>query len=280
MNTMLKPEFGRIFLPAVLFCLLLLSPVQAYDAAGAGRNIAARHRDSVITLQLVNTTRMIMEGVEFHRSEEKNEITATVIDPSGLAVFSLSSSDPAGLVQRLLSGGDEDMKIESVLTEITLRFSDGREIPGEVVIRDRDLDMAFARPAENLAEPVPALDLSQYAEADILEPVVLLSRMGRGGGWVPSIMLDRIKSVLSRPRTFYLPDQNTNAYGCPAFNMEGKVIGIVLLRITPGFSGDEGLGLGMMSGALGGDTGIFPVILPVRDILEVVEQIPARDSGN
>ena len=62
---------------------------------------------------------------------------------------------------------------------------DGRELAAKIVLRDEDLDLAFsARPTGRQAahrrsawpRPPPAL----------LDEVVVLSRLGRVGGWTPS----------------------------------------------------------------------------------------------
>ncbi len=283
MNIFVKPvhlkEGCLLFVLTLTFCALPATRSPALDMAAAGRKIFAEHRDSVITLELSSTTRMTMYGSQLHSYEGKSEITATVIDPSGLAVFSLSASNPEEFIGRLLSGGDEDIQMESTLTEITMRFADGRETPGNMVIRDKDLDIGFVRPVTEQAEHVSFLDLSANKPVEILEPVVFLKRLGRESGWAPSVIFDRVTSVLTRPGTFYLPGEHVNAYGCPAFNIDGDVVGVMVLRITPGFSPGEGTGFGSMFGGMS-DLGIYSVILPAAEILEAAGQIPGAAAEN
>ncbi len=273
-----KKSYGFLMLLAISFFLLSTSGL-ADDKAAAGRKIIAEKHDSVITLQMVIRTRMGMGGREMHMSEERYEITATLIDPSGLAVFSLSASNPGEFLSKFLgSGSPDEPQMESEITEIKMRLVDGTEMPASIVMRDKDLDLAFVRPAEQPSEPLPALDLSENAEARILDPVIFLGRMGREGGWVPSAVLARIRSIIERPRTFYLPeDEDMSAYGSPVLNLEGKVIGILLLRTSPTFTGFDEIGFGAMFGGPS-SLGIFPVILPAADILEVAGQIPVDDD--
>jgi len=262
----------------VVCCLLFLSAIAgAEDGVPAGRKIISDFQNSVVTLEVVISNRMGMAGQE-STSEGKTEITATVIDPSGLAVFSLSASNPADIFGRLMKsarGENSDFKMESEVTKITMRLADGKEIPGTIVMRDMDLDMAFVRPEKPLAEPLKAIDLSQNAKAEILEPVIFLSRMGKDSGWVVSAIMNNVRAVMTRPRTFYIPDENIGSFGCPVFNMKGKIVGILLLRMPSVFAGAESMGLGSMFGGGMSDMGIFPVILPAEDILGVVKQIPA-----
>ncbi len=277
MRIFLKVRSVVLLLP-VVSCLFFFSAIAgAEDGASAGRKIISECQNSVITLEIVISNRMGMGGQE-STSEGKTEITATVIDPSGLAVFSLSASNPADIFGRLMKsarGEDSDFKMESEVTKITMRFADGKEIPGTIVMSDMDLDMAFVRPEKPLAEPLKAIDLSQNAKAEILESVIFVSRRGRDSGWVISAIADNVRAVMAKPRTFYIPDENISALGCPVFNMKGKIVGILLLRLPSVFAGAESMGFGSMFGGGLSEMGIFPVILPAEDILGVVKQIPA-----
>ncbi|MBN1445163.1 MAG: trypsin-like peptidase domain-containing protein [Candidatus Omnitrophica bacterium] len=267
-----------VFLLPVVFCLFFFSASEAAeDGVSAGRKIISESQNCVITLEIVISSRMGMAGQE-STSEGKTEITATIIDPSGLAVFSLSASNPADIFGRLMKsarGEDSDFKMESEITKITMRLADGKEIPGTIVMRDTDLDMAFVRPEKPLAEPLKAIDLSLNAKAEILEPVIFLSRMGRDGGWVVFAVMDYVRAVMARPRTFYVPDENITALGCPVFNVKGKIVGILLLRMPPVSAGAGNMGFGSLFGGGLSEMGIFPVILPAEDIIGVAKQIPA-----
>src|SRR5436305_1715037 len=144
----------KFFLRALLFALgwlLAAFTSEAQDLAVKGREILKKHQTSVVTVQLVVKSKIGFGGAGGDARESKQEVTGTVIDPSGLTVVSLSSTDPTGVMQILMGsfGGDgEDspkVKMESELSDVKLLCQDGAELPAEIVLRDKDLDLAFVR---------------------------------------------------------------------------------------------------------------------------------------
>jgi len=226
-------------------------------------------------VRLVVETTTSFGGTEANVDEEKAEATGTMIDPSGLTVVSLSETDPSALMQHFMSAyGSDEMrfKVDSKITDIKLRFADGKEVPAKVVLRDKDLDLAFVRPEEELPEPAPAVDLAQSAVPQLADQLVTLSRLGDVGDWAISVGLDRITAIVEKPRTMYVPSGAgfMGGLGAPAFGLDGKLLGIMVLRSTPSRQG-----FGMFSGM--DDLGMLPVILPAADVLEVAKQATALE---
>jgi hypothetical protein len=248
----------------------------AAEEAATGRAILERWQEAVVTARLAVEMRWVVEGREFRKSESRAEIPATVIDPSGLSVCSLSSTDPGGIFTQMMERmGDPGMKlkIESKITDVKLRLAGGQELPAQIVLRDKDLDLAFLRPTTAPAKPLLALDLAAETRPLVLDPILVLSRLGREGSWASSASLGRVIAIIERPRRLYVPEAADVAgqWGTPAFTLDGKVVGMVLLRTTPS-SGDS-----LMVGALGGmgGLGMQPVILPAADVREAAKQAPA-----
>src|ERR1700722_12080429 len=91
-------------------CMLILSlalavgggltaiPAQADDAAKSGREILAKCQQAVVTVKLAIKQSVSMGGRD-QKSESKTETTGTVIDPSGLTVVSLATTDPSSTVK-------------------------------------------------------------------------------------------------------------------------------------------------------------------------------------
>jgi hypothetical protein len=219
--------------------------------------------DAAVAVRVVAKTRYVVDGEEHDEGESAKEVGATVIDPSGLAVCSLSEVDPSQYVEQMIAA--EDYKYEREVTDLRILLADGREIPAMVALRDVDLDLVFVRPSEELPEPVPAINLEEDAKPEILDEVVMVSRMGQIGNRRAVILLDRVGAVLEKPRTLYLLGVNAYAWGlgCPVLTTEGKVVGITLMRVMPGAEAGEGLGRGQQLG----------VVRPAEDILEVAKQL-------
>ena len=249
-----------------------LTPARADSLADQGREIYKNHRSAVVTVQVVIKNKLSMMGMGGRSSESKQDVTGTVIDPSGLTVLSLSATDPGSMLQNLMSGlSDEDSKIkmESELSDIKILMEDGTEVPAEVVLRDKDLDLAFVRPKTKPATPMAALDFRQSATAELLDQVITLNRLGEAAGRAYSVSVERIGAIVRKPRLFYIPDSTATAtsLGSPAFLPDGKVLGLVVMRAVKGDGGG-----GLFGGLQGGN--MTAIIVPAEKIQKGAEQAP------
>ncbi len=198
-----------------LCCLISLSlslaaPCRADDLAEKGRAIFKKNQHSVVTVEIVLKSKFSMPGMGGQANESRQDVTGTVLDAAGLTVLSLSATDPGQLMQNMMAGAsDEDakFKMETELADAKILLDDGAEVPAEVVLRDKDLDLAFIRPKSKLAAPIAALDLTKSGKADILEQVIALNRLGRAAGRAYSASVERISAIIQRPRLFYVPAQ-------------------------------------------------------------------------
>jgi len=267
-----KPAFFSIF---ILACMSFwITPSWGDEEAMAARNIISKWSDAVITVQITIEQRTVISGRQMNKTESKIEVGATIIDRSGLAVMSLSSTDPTGIFSDMFQGGEEDsfnFEWKSEIKNIKMFLGNGNEVPAKIVLRDKDLDLAFIYPTEKLPGPVLALDLSESTKPEILDQIVTLERLGKAAGRIPSVSLSRIQAITKKPRTVYVPDimPMSGVTGSPAFSMDGKVIGIHLLGIIR--SKNAQLGMGNMMGGMKG-MGIVPGILPAQAIMEVAKQ--------
>ncbi len=251
--------------------LLIGACAAADDAAEKGREIVERWQSTIVTVRLVTEHRTVIQGRQMPKRESKGEVTGTIIDPSGLVVVSYFSTDPSSLYSAMAGDDSGDFKTESETTDVKIRLPDGQELPAKIVLRDKDLDLAFVRPVEKPAKPLPAIDLSAKATPKLLDQIVVLNRLGRVASWATAVYLDRIHAIAEKPRTFYVPGGMgalESELGCPAFTLDGKVVGILVLRLLP----SRDAGMGSMFGM--SDAGMLPVILPSDDILEIVKQVP------
>ena len=134
-------------MPLGLAALMLLvgAPLSADETGASARAIADKHGAAVVPVQVVVKMRVAYEGEEVDEDESSNELTATIIDPSGLAVCALSEVDPTHMIE-LWQEEDPDYKIDAQVTDLKFILPEGKEIPAKVILRDRDLDLAFIRP--------------------------------------------------------------------------------------------------------------------------------------
>ena len=137
------------------------------------------------------------------------------------------------------------------------------EVAAEVDVRDRDLDLAFVSPKTPLSAPAAFVDLAAGTEAQILDQVVLVWRLGKQNSWATVAQKRDIAGVLTRPRKMYLMEAGSmgseEQLGCLALGADGKALGMQLLRKVPGAGKDR--------------PQVLLVILPAKEIAAIAKQV-------
>ncbi len=244
------------------------------ELAEKGREIFKQNQRAIVTVQLVLKSKFSMRGMGGQSNESKRDVTGTVVDPSGLTILSLSGIEPGDMMQNFFGdAGDDDpkFKMETELGDVKILLEDGAELPAEVVLRDKDLDLAFIRPKTKPATPMPSLDLANAGQAQVLDQVITLNRLGQAANRTFSASVERISAVVRTPRLFYIPDSTmtTTGLGCPAFTLDGKVLGIFVMRAV------KTKGSGGMFGMFNFQAdNLTSRILPADQILKAARQAP------
>ena len=201
----------------------------------------AKYQDAVVTVKLVVKSRTLADGKEVNKSERPVEITGTVLTPTGLTVISESSIDEMSLSAGefvALSPSGEAVDAGSVKTEretsrVKLLFTNGREIPGKFVLRDKDLDLAFILPGEKCAD-MAHIALEKGPVPGVLDDLIVLSRLSKSLNHAPAVSLHPVSAVLKKPRTYLVPDMyDPLKFGCPVFSASGQPVGITVSRRSP-----------------------------------------------
>jgi len=258
---------------AATLALCLATPGNADELGDKGREIFKKNQRAIVTVQVVMKTKVSMPGQGSESRETKQDITGTVLDGSGLTVLALSACDPSAMYESMMAGmASEDMqlKMETELTDVKVLLDDGTELPSEVVLRDKDLDLAFIRPKSKPASPMTAIDLSKASQAQVLDQVVTLNRLGNAAGRAYSASVERISAVVQKPRTFYIPDSTmtSTSLGSPAFTLDGNILGVFVMRTIKSKGG-----MGMFNFQ---PDGLTSIILPAADVLKAAKQAPEK----
>jgi hypothetical protein len=132
------------------------------------------------------------------------------------------------------------------------------------------LDLAYLRPSDKPAKPLASIDLTKDAKVQILDEVIVVNRLSQAANRAPAVSIGRIEGVIEKPRTFYLLGESMWGYslGAPVFAVDGKLVGIVLLRSAK-TQGDQDSGF-IFSNL--NQWGMMPVILPASDIVDGAKQ--------
>ena len=251
----------RFAVACLLACLVFTS--RADELAEKGREIFKKNQRAVVTVQEV--LKMSSAGGS-RANESKQDLTGTVLDGSGLTVLALSACDPSEMYQRMMGEDYSRGRVETEITDMKILLDDGTEVPAEIVLRDKDLDLAFIRPKTKPATPMAAVDLNKSAPAQLLDQVITLNRLNSAAGRAYSASVERISAVIQKPRTFYIPDSTMTAttLGSPAFALDGNLVGVMVMRAVSAKGG---------SGRSYRDN-LTSIILPAPDIAKAAAQAP------
>lgn len=271
--------------PLTLAALAAASTVATADEyQDTGRKLTASHQDSVVWISVISKTSMSVDGdapaqikaaLSGQEKEEKSEATGTVLDSSGLIVTSLGALDKSSVVNgKTVSTpmGDIKLKASSEIKEVKVITADGSEIPGDLVLKDADLGLAFIKVRKDSEEAkgveFKPIDLADSAPGKILDQCVGLGRMDESMNREPSVFSTEISGITTKPRTFY--QVSTESLGCPVFLANGKLLGVTVIRSPKGeISGDN--------------LKLSPVVLPAADVAKVAAQAkdakPAKPEG-
>ena len=125
--------------------------------------------------------------------------------------------------------------------------------------------MALIRPTQAVESPLPYIDLKNSAKLDLLDRVLMIGRMGKLANRASVAYLERIQAVVEKPRKFYIIRASSmgNVIGSPVFATDGKVLGVLLLRLVPGMLESES-----------NEEPLIPVVVPAEDILSMLSHLP------
>jgi len=127
---------------------------------------------------------------------------------------------------------------KSEFTDVEISYGDSTLLHGKVVRQDPEADIAFIMPdgaeAKAINKTFSWVDLAQFAAtAQEGEKVVALSRSSAVYGYMPTMVMGRVTGVYKGDRTFFVTSAGT-AQGIPVFTLEGKPVGLTVVRIIDG----------------------------------------------
>jgi len=263
----------KSLIAATLFSILTPYACFSDVITTKGQEIIEKNSNAVITLQLVIKQKVSFGGSPSQDNESKVDATGTVINADGLTLVSLSQIDPTVMLESMMAGNPQlaQLNMETEIQDAKLVLEDGTEIEAEIVLRDKDLDMAFARPKSKPEEPFDFINLESSADAVYLEEIISLNRLGKVAKRVHAASVERISAIVEKPRKFYVPGnaQTQTGLGSPAFSLDGNLIGVFLLKTAQG----SGNSLGSMMGG-GMANNLMSIILPTIDIADAASQVP------
>jgi hypothetical protein len=255
----IKPLF---FVVAFLGMLAASQTTARADAQGdMMRALSVKYGASVVTLQLV-----LKSSAGGESDQSQLEADGIVIDPSGLVVTTNTAIDPASMYTGVM-GEEYAGRISSTVVSARIRLASGEEIPARVVLRDKDRNVAFMRPLRRPSKPLPWVNFRGSNAARMGDAVYILGRLGKSGSRSSEATVQRIVSVIEKPRRLYVLENNAYSYlGNVVFNESGQPLGLMSMRVVRGgrsFSASESF---------------LAIVIPANDVWEVALQAPQANA--
>ncbi|MEM7602185.1 MAG: hypothetical protein AAF357_12310, partial [Verrucomicrobiota bacterium] len=206
------------------------------------KDLMERYKGALVVITAKGTLEATTSGDPLPAREQQRRTLGVTIGDDGLVVVSNSAIDASlGLEGQQAKMEDEVVTIQTaktVFSEVEISYGDSTLLSGKVVRQDLEADVAFIMPdkaeAESLSKTFEKVDLAQFAAtADAADRVVGLSRSSAVYGYMPTIVMGRITGVFRGDRTYFVTDAGT-AQGIPVFTIDGKPLGLTVVRIVDG----------------------------------------------
>ncbi len=235
----------RLLLPA-LFALSALAPplasAQDETVEEKARKLMERYKAALVVVTAKGSLKAKAGTETLPEREQQRRTLGVTIGDDGLVVVSNSAIDASvGLAGQQAQLDDKVVTIGAASTEfsdVEISYGDTTLLHGRVVRQDVEADVAFILPdpaeVKALGKTFEKVDLSQFAAtADAADQVVGLSRSSAVYGYMPTLLIGRITGVFKGDRTFFVTDAGS-AQGVPVFTLDGKPVGMTVVRIIEG----------------------------------------------
>ncbi len=231
-----------ILAAAIALLCPVVSLAQEETVEAKARKLMENYKGALVVITAKGQLKAKTSGDPLPDREQQRRTLGVTIGDDGLVVVSNSAIDAAvGLSGQQAQMNDKVVTIQSASTEFTdveISYGDTTLLHGKVVRQDVEADVAFILPdpaeSKALNKTFDKVDLSQFAAtAEAADMVVGLSRSSAVYGYMPTLVMGRITGVFKGERTFFVTDAGT-AQGVPVFTLDGKPVGLTVVRIIEG----------------------------------------------
>ena len=251
------------------------APAPAADTQGAA-DVLARYAPAIVRVEAVLETRLNLGG-QGEAEDSRLDVLGAVVSPGGLVMIWNSHISSARMTEMMESAGrGEGMGIQVVPRSFTVMLPEG-EVPALLAATDSALDLAFLQLERPPAQPLPFVDFAKSARPAVGDPLLAVSRLGRGFDHAARLQTAHVAGLLKKPREAFIIDGDLTAFGLPVFDRDGAPVGALTTVVTRGSEGDSAAGsptVGQMIGGAFGATGEGPLgvfVLPGERVASLVK---------
>jgi len=237
-------------------------------------SVLAQYQDAVLIVKYVLKMSSSFGAQMGMPEEHKGETVGTVIDPSGLLVISNSELKGPGKIFDMMSvpGMEEKFNMDIVPLDFKVVMPSGIEISAKLVAQDSDLDLAFLRLESKEKLVLKVVPLTKGSIPGTGEILITIGRLSENLNREPMAYNTQVVSVIKKPRIMFLVAGLGNL-GCPVFNLDGKSVGIILMRPSA-VKRDPMMLMSMSTTPLE----FMPMVLPSEEIMAAIGKLPPPSS--
>lgn len=215
---------------------------QSGDVEEKARGLLEKYKAALVVVTVKGSLEATTSGDPLPARDQQRRTLGVTIGDDGLLVVSNAAIDASvGLEGQQAKMESKVVTIQSaktIFSDVEISYGDSTLIHGKVVRQDKEADIAFIMPDKAevaaLGKKFTKMDLSQFAAtAQAADRVVGLSRSSAVYGYMPTVVMGRITGVYKGDRTFFVTDAGT-AQGIPVFTLDGKPVGLTVVRIIDG----------------------------------------------
>ncbi len=190
---------------------ILARPVTPYEL------VAAKAAPAIVNIKFVMS---IDGGFGGEEMNEENEVAGVLIDASGIVLLSSSSMF-----------GYEGMGFQVRPSDIKVFVGDDTEgMAAEVMVRDRDRDLAWLRITDDVEEDLPSIDFASGAEATLGQTMLQVWKLDKFFDRAPYVSEAKVAATVTKPRPLFVASGEVNM-GLPVFNESGQPLGLVVMQL-------------------------------------------------
>lgn len=195
---------------------------------------------------------------------EESEVHGVIIDPAGIVL--ISSASMFGYEGMGVQVRPQDIKI--------LVGDDTAGLDAEVLMRDRERDLAWLRITDEVAEPLASINFAEGAKATLGQTMLQVWKLDKFFDLAPYVSAGKVASIVSKPRDLFIASGEISM-GLPVFDESGRPLGFGVLQLP---TEEE---LSAMGGSNMYTNMIFArTILPASAVHEATKQaLAALDDG-
>lgn len=266
---------------ASLCGLAALASVAVADDGAQAAAVLQKRAPSIVTVKIVLKTEINVMG-QTQDQEERIQVQGTVVDASGLIMFSNASISAAKLQEALTGmmeerGAPGGVDIKATPSDIKVVFgNEEQEHAAFLAATDARLDLAFVQVQSLGDKKLEVVDFPETAALTIGQPFVAVSRLNEGYDYAPFYETASVVGEIKKPIPAYIVSGEASGVGLPVFSLAGEPLG-VLTVLASGMKSQGGGGLmAMMGGGDGMASSFRSFVIPGKQVKAVIAQAKTR----